>query len=302
MSALSIVHTYMLYVLRTFLLPVKKGSYVTARYLYFFEKDKANIKYFWGSAVLAHLFHNLGAASRADGKQFVAYTTLLMSWIFSQFPKLPDLPNQQHSDAVEYCTWWKWGLSITERTGARDLLKYREVFDNYKVEDVVWDPYRAERSSEAGSPEAERLKKQENEKKTSSLITEKLTEKVTEYEQLRVTIEQMKEDRTLNDVVHEQFTKSFEELPTKLEEKRKEYKLLQDINAKLADQSERQHLTPVLEAWRQAIKKEFHSGELEDKDDPTFIELFDQYDRFYTIVHQGPKGDYQDDFTVTGEN
>ncbi|KAF6135285.1 hypothetical protein GIB67_021647, partial [Kingdonia uniflora] len=54
-----------------------KGSYVTARYMYFFEKDKVNIKWSWGSAVLAHLFHNLGAASQTDMKQFVAYTTLL---------------------------------------------------------------------------------------------------------------------------------------------------------------------------------------------------------------------------------
>ncbi|KAF6147962.1 hypothetical protein GIB67_001537 [Kingdonia uniflora] len=208
----------------------------------------------------------------------------------------------------------------------------------------------------------------------------------------------MKEDRILNDVVHEQFIKSFKELLEKLKEKtkecealneqntklvkdlriqaavddcnaslswelakktkecqvlnekktklvedlrikigvdafnaslalelakqRRECKLLQDINAKLADQSERQHPTHVprsqliiveemkkaLEidhyewAWRQAMKKEFHNRELADKDDPTFIEQFDQYDRFYTIAHQGPKGDYQDDFTVTGRN
>ncbi|KAF6173872.1 hypothetical protein GIB67_039823 [Kingdonia uniflora] len=31
---------------------------------------------------------------------------------------------------------------------ACDLLKFREAFDNYKVEDVVWDPYRTERRSD----------------------------------------------------------------------------------------------------------------------------------------------------------
>ncbi|KAF6168618.1 hypothetical protein GIB67_005230 [Kingdonia uniflora] len=77
MSALSVARTYMLYVLGTFLLPVKKRRYVSIRYLYFFEKDKTNIKWSWGSAVLAHLFHNLGTTSRTDGKQFVTYTTLL---------------------------------------------------------------------------------------------------------------------------------------------------------------------------------------------------------------------------------
>ncbi|KAF6140197.1 hypothetical protein GIB67_000245 [Kingdonia uniflora] len=104
MSVLSVACTYMLYVLGTFLLPVKKGSYVTARYLYFFEKDKANIKWPWGSAVLAHLFHNLGATSQIDGEQFAAYTTLLESWIFAHFPKLPSIPKEQYSDAAEYCT------------------------------------------------------------------------------------------------------------------------------------------------------------------------------------------------------
>ncbi|KAF6161131.1 hypothetical protein GIB67_007772 [Kingdonia uniflora] len=66
MSALSVARTYMLYVLGTFLLLVKKGSYVTVGYLYFFEKSKVNIKWSWGSAVLLHLFHNLGTTSRTD--------------------------------------------------------------------------------------------------------------------------------------------------------------------------------------------------------------------------------------------
>ncbi|KAF6151367.1 hypothetical protein GIB67_040640 [Kingdonia uniflora] len=61
---------------------------------------------------------------------------------------LPGIPEQQHSDVAEYCTRWKWGLSITNQTGAHDLLKYRKAFDNYKVEDVVRDPYRAERRSD----------------------------------------------------------------------------------------------------------------------------------------------------------
>ncbi|KAF6142956.1 hypothetical protein GIB67_003912 [Kingdonia uniflora] len=127
-------------------------------------------------------------------------------------------------------------------------------------------------------------------------------EKATECEELRVRIELMKKDIILNDIVHEQYVKSFEKLPARLEEKRRECKLLQDINAKLAEQSERQHPDAVPEAWRQAMKKEFHSGELVEKDDPTFIELFDQYDKFYTIEQQRPKGDYQEDFTAMGKN
>ncbi|KAF6147502.1 hypothetical protein GIB67_021328 [Kingdonia uniflora] len=205
---------------------------------------------------------------------------------------------------------------------------------------------------------------------------------------LKEEVQMLKDQKkTLNDVVHEQYIKSFEELPAKLEKKtkecealnekntklvkdlrlqaavddcntslsrelakkRREYKLLQYINAKLAEQLERQHpeLVPIIasnhrwrakykfdtaihdkkietlrsqliiveemkktlevehykwEACRQAMKKEFHGGELAEQDDPTFIKLFDQYDRLCTIAQQGPKGDYQGDFIVTGGN
>ncbi|KAF6164958.1 hypothetical protein GIB67_005327 [Kingdonia uniflora] len=104
MSALSVVHTYMLYVLGTFLLLVKKGSYVSSRVSLFHREGQSEHQVVWRSAVLAHLFHNLGAASRTDGMQFAAYITLLESWIFVHFPKLPDIPKEQHSDATEYCT------------------------------------------------------------------------------------------------------------------------------------------------------------------------------------------------------
>ncbi|KAF6138476.1 hypothetical protein GIB67_022510 [Kingdonia uniflora] len=55
-------------------------------------------------ALLAHFFHNLGAASRTDEKQFAAYMTLRESWIFAHFPKLHGIPKEQWSDAPKYCT------------------------------------------------------------------------------------------------------------------------------------------------------------------------------------------------------
>ncbi|KAF6155374.1 hypothetical protein GIB67_019900 [Kingdonia uniflora] len=266
-------------------------------------------------------------------------------------------------------------------------------------------------------------KKQKNEKVTSSLITEKLTEKTKESEALNEQnaklVKDLRIQTTVDDcntslsrelakktkecqVLNVQNTKLVEDLRIKigvdasnvsmaieLAKQRRECKLLQDINAKLAEQSERQYPEPIpkkineltvkyedvvkrlkekesfmlqpntplfssfnvfteiivsnywwtakyksdtakhdkkietlhsqliiveetkktlevkyykWEAWRQAIKKEFHSRQLTEKDDQTFIELFDQYERFYTIAQQGPKCDYQEDFTVTGGN
>ncbi|KAF6151517.1 hypothetical protein GIB67_016329 [Kingdonia uniflora] len=73
----SVAHAYMLYVLGFFLFPTKKGTDVSVRYLDFFAKDKVAKKWSWESAVLAHMYHNLGAASRDDGRQFACCTTLL---------------------------------------------------------------------------------------------------------------------------------------------------------------------------------------------------------------------------------
>ncbi|KAF6153146.1 hypothetical protein GIB67_034868 [Kingdonia uniflora] len=79
-------------------------------------------------------------------------------------------------------------------------------------------------------------------------------------------------------------------------------KNIDELITKYEDSVKRLKEKESFEAWHKAMKKEFQSGELTEKDDPTFIELFDQYDRFYTIAQQGPKGDYQEDFTVTGGN
>ncbi|KAF6171723.1 hypothetical protein GIB67_007244 [Kingdonia uniflora] len=259
-SALSVTRTYMLYVLGIFVLPVKKGSYATTRYLYFFEKDKMNIKWSWGSAVLAHLFHNLGATSRIDGKQFVAYTTLLEMEVSGELPNV--------CEHEQYLMLRDENKALVEQISA---LK-EEV---QKMKDQ---------------------KKQENEKEILSFITEKLTEK------LRVRIEEMKEDKILNDVVHEQYVKSFEKLPAKLEEKltvipKGEPVPSRDLQKKIDE------LTVKYEdAVKRLKEKKNRIGELAEKDDPTFIELFDQYDRFYTIAQQGLKGDFKEDFTVTGGN
>ncbi|KAF6174512.1 hypothetical protein GIB67_004706 [Kingdonia uniflora] len=110
---------------------------VSARYLYLFGKDKVEKKWSWGSAVLAYMYYNLGAASRDDGKQFACCTTLIESWIFAHFPKFARIPKEMDSDAYEHCTCWKWDVSITDRYGGITLFKFREALDNYKLEDLA---------------------------------------------------------------------------------------------------------------------------------------------------------------------
>ncbi|KAF6138985.1 hypothetical protein GIB67_010711, partial [Kingdonia uniflora] len=123
----SVARAYMLYVIGPFLFPMKNGINVSARYLYLFANDKVAKKWPWGSAVLAHMYYNLGAASRDDGRQFAYCTTLL---------KLAGIPKEMDSDAYEHCTYWKWDVSLMDRYGGTTLLKFREALNNYKLEDV----------------------------------------------------------------------------------------------------------------------------------------------------------------------
>ncbi|KAF6157979.1 hypothetical protein GIB67_015295 [Kingdonia uniflora] len=53
------------------------------------------------------------------------------------------------------------------------------------------------------------------------------------------------------------------------------------------------------EVWRQALKKALASEGMRDMGDPTFEELFEQNERFFTVAQQGPKGDYQEDLVFT---
>ncbi|KAF6172306.1 hypothetical protein GIB67_024928 [Kingdonia uniflora] len=109
---------------------------VSARYLVLFAKDKVAKKWPWGSTVLAHMYYNLGAASRDDARQFAYCTTLLESGIFAHFPKLGGIPKEMDSDAYKHCTCWKYDVSVTDRYGGTALLNFREALDNYKLEDT----------------------------------------------------------------------------------------------------------------------------------------------------------------------
>ncbi|KAF6134572.1 hypothetical protein GIB67_022312 [Kingdonia uniflora] len=132
-----VARAYMLYVLGYFLFPTKKGIDVSARYLYLFAKDKVAKKWLWGLAVLAHMYYNLGAASRDDWRKFVCCTTLLESLIFAHFLKLVGIPKEMDSNAYKHCTCWKWDASVTDRYGGTALLKFREALDNYKLENIL---------------------------------------------------------------------------------------------------------------------------------------------------------------------
>ncbi|KAF6154376.1 hypothetical protein GIB67_026832 [Kingdonia uniflora] len=104
LSSRMVGKAYMLYVLGSFLFPTKKGTDVSVKYLSFFQDKHVNKPWSWGAATLAHLYYSLGASSRVNAKGLVCCTTLLESWIFEHFPKLPGIPTPNQSGVAEFCT------------------------------------------------------------------------------------------------------------------------------------------------------------------------------------------------------
>ncbi|KAF6148469.1 hypothetical protein GIB67_038824 [Kingdonia uniflora] len=119
---------------------------MSPKYLNLLESKNSKIKWLWGAATLVHLYYNLGASLRVNVKALACCTTLPESWIFEDFSKLPGISKPNDSRVPEYCTRWSWSRSISDRSGERALKIFRETLDNYKLEDVVWDPYLEKRA------------------------------------------------------------------------------------------------------------------------------------------------------------
>ncbi|KAF6137298.1 hypothetical protein GIB67_036335 [Kingdonia uniflora] len=77
LSSRMVGKAYMLYILRSFLFPTKKGTNVSVKYLSFFQDNDANKPWSWGAAILAHMYYSLGASSRVNAKGLACCTTLL---------------------------------------------------------------------------------------------------------------------------------------------------------------------------------------------------------------------------------
>ncbi|KAF6169930.1 hypothetical protein GIB67_034322 [Kingdonia uniflora] len=141
LSSRAVAKAYMLYVLGAFLFPTKKGTDVSPKYLNFFESKNSYITWSWIATTLAHLYYRLGSSSRVNAKALACCTTLL-----EHFLKLPGIPKPNESNALEYCTRWSWSRTTSDKSGEKALKTFREALDNYKLEDVVWDPYLEKRA------------------------------------------------------------------------------------------------------------------------------------------------------------
>ncbi|CAN0875144.1 Protein MAIN-LIKE 1 [Linum grandiflorum] len=90
----------------------------------------------WGAAALAHMYRELGKASRANSKKFSGCMTLLQSWIYEYFPSLRgvDSPTSRDVGAPLAGRW-------SGEAGQQRLYMLRDRLDRLTHAHVEWLPY-----------------------------------------------------------------------------------------------------------------------------------------------------------------
>ncbi|KAF6157241.1 hypothetical protein GIB67_041702, partial [Kingdonia uniflora] len=303
----SVARAYMLYICGSFLFPMKKGTDVSARYLGLFAKDKVAKKWLFGTHTeikgIPHMHDDAGVHQRKE----------------ATVNEHGDTPVRYSHDVVD-----QYDASHHEHSSRSPNI-------NLNDQQIT-----------ALNDQLQKLKEdKEKESEANINLRETLKEKTSECDLLKETIEQMKAEIELKRVVDEQCALEFADLPRQLDAKCKEIESLKAVNALLMEQLDLQ-LPPAtslavlqshqpvpdttlakkyedllaahevikkkliakedFEVWRQALKKALASEGMGDTGDPTFEELFEQNERFFTIVQQRPKGDYQEDLVSTAVN
>ncbi|CAN0837230.1 Protein MAIN-LIKE 1, partial [Linum grandiflorum] len=95
-----------------------------------------------GGAALAHMYQELGKASRTNIKKFSGCMILLQSWIYEYFPSLRGAPASRDVGAPLAGRWdgvWLGGQS--GEAGQQRLYMLRDRLDRWTHAHVEWLPY-----------------------------------------------------------------------------------------------------------------------------------------------------------------
>ncbi|KAM7477762.1 hypothetical protein LguiA_025975 [Lonicera macranthoides] len=97
-------------------------------------------------AILAHLYRQLGMASRAHVMQISGCLTLLVAWIADHFLDcLRVVYNMEYTELMpRMCKWKSQQCSGDTHMAA---IRLREKLDNLTEKDVIWDPYKDHRDA-----------------------------------------------------------------------------------------------------------------------------------------------------------
>lgn len=125
---------YLLYVLGCTLFTDKSGTRVSIQYLDpLLQLDRIHT-YAWGAAGLAHLYRQLGLATRRDVKQIAGYLTLLETWVYEHFRLFRPTPDLTYT--IDLPLARRWTTRRESGSAAEVLQAVREQLDVLGIEEV----------------------------------------------------------------------------------------------------------------------------------------------------------------------
>ncbi|KAK1257614.1 hypothetical protein QJS04_geneDACA002451 [Acorus gramineus] len=90
----------------------KTGFTIPRAYLSFLVEIDNISSFGWGAATLAHLYRQLGIASRANCRQIAGYLTLVEVWVYEHLPFLSPAPDNGYDEVTPRTNRWIRSRSI----------------------------------------------------------------------------------------------------------------------------------------------------------------------------------------------
>ncbi|KAK1258925.1 hypothetical protein QJS04_geneDACA018683 [Acorus gramineus] len=122
----------------------KTGFTIPVAYLSLLVDIDRTGSFGWGSATLAHIYRQLGIASRANCKQISGYLTLLEVWVYEHLLFLSPAPDPTYDDQTPRSDRWIRSRNIPGLQ-KNSVEVIRELLDIAAPDQVDWDPYRSVR-------------------------------------------------------------------------------------------------------------------------------------------------------------
>ncbi|KAK1304873.1 hypothetical protein QJS10_CPB11g00705 [Acorus calamus] len=134
------VRGYLLYLLGCTIFSDKTGTHVSVEYLQYLLDLKKVKDHAWGAATLAHLYRQLGIASRAKCKQISGYLTLLQAWVYEYIPLLRPVQDDRVTQGFPRAALWKNSRNFPGLQ-KNNVIVIRELLDSLTREQVDYEPY-----------------------------------------------------------------------------------------------------------------------------------------------------------------
>ena len=128
---------YLLYILGCTLFTDKTGTRVPVVYLRLLMNFDEARTYAWGAAALAHLYRQLGFATRSGVRQIVGYLTLLEAWIYEHFPMCRPHQNRTYTENLPRVHRWVPRRESGDQMS--NLQSLRETLDDLRPHEVRSD-------------------------------------------------------------------------------------------------------------------------------------------------------------------